>query len=135
VTSATARQRWGIGREADLTRLLLEARRVAEELGFGPVAASAVVTVVSELGRNILKYAGRGHVLLRPLAAPRAGIEIVVQDRGPGIEDLDAALRDHVSTSGTLGLGLPGVRRLVDEFAIETTAGEGTTVTVRKWLA
>jgi serine/threonine-protein kinase RsbT len=114
--------------------VLLEARSFATDLGFDAPAVAKVSTVVSELGRNILKYAGQGDVLLKELPGPPRGIEVVVSDRGPGIEDVEVALQDHFSSGGTLGLGLPGVRRLADEFDIQSAPGKGTRVTFRKWL-
>ena len=94
-----------------------------------------IATAVSELVRNILKYAGNGEIWLRRIKEPsRRGIEIEALDRGPGIADCEAAMLDHVSSGGTLGLGLPGVRRMMDEFSLESTPGEGTRVTARKWI-
>ncbi len=91
------------------------------------------MTTVSELARNILKYAGRGTIRLSCYGElGTEGIEIQAEDRGPGIADVEAAMRDHYSTSGTLGLGLPGVRRMMDSFTIDSAPGRGTRVTVRK---
>ena len=88
----------------------------------------------SELARNIVTYAKKGEIRLQALNGPsRRGIRVIAQDEGPGIPDLDQALRDGFSTSGGLGVGLPGVRRLVDEFKIESEPNAGTTVTVVKW--
>jgi serine/threonine-protein kinase RsbT len=127
--------RIAVADEAGLTHAVVEARRLASAAGFGAAGAAKIGTVVSELGRNILKYADRGDVSIRGAArGGRHGLTIVVRDRGPGIPDLEQALADHFSTSGTLGLGLPGVRRMVDEFDIESEAGRGTKVTVTMWL-
>ena len=94
-----------------------------------------IATAVSELARNILKYAVSGEIRLRQVDGPSGrGIEIEAVDRGPGIEDPEAAMRDHFSSGGTLGLGLPGVRRMMDEFSLESTPGEGTRVTAVKWM-
>ena len=94
-----------------------------------------IATTVSELARNILKYAGSGEICLRRVKKIGGrGIEIEATDRGPGIEDCDVAMQDHFSTSGTLGLGLPAVKRMMDEFSLESTPGEGTRVTARKWI-
>jgi len=126
--------RIGISDEGGLNRAILQARHQAMELGFDGTVAAMVSTAVSELGRNILKYAGSGEIVVR--AASRdgsSGIEVVAQDRGPGIDDIEQALSDHFSSSGTLGLGLPGVRRLAEDFEIESRPGEGTRVTFRKW--
>ena len=103
------------------------------EWGRGQTAALA--TVVSELTANVVKYARSGVVTVRTVhARGQPGIEVVVEDQGPGIPDLDFAMRDHASTGGTLGLGLPGTRRLVDEFEITTRPGEGTRVRIVKWV-
>lgn len=117
----------------DVTRAALQVRRCATAAGFDATRVALLATAVSELGSNVLKYAGRGEVVIAVAAGPRAGITVRVTDHGPGIADLDAALRDHHSTGGTLGLGLPGVRRMMDEFDIRSAPGQGTTVTVTKW--
>ena len=120
--------------DADVTRAVLEAGALCRHVGLRPDLQSRVTTAVSELARNILKYAGRGVVYVEVVLGPRSpGIQIVAQDRGPGIADPESALRDHFSTSGTLGLGLPGVRRLMDDFRLETKVGEGTRVTAVLW--
>ena len=109
--------------------------KLANELGFDLAMAMKMKTVVSELAHNILKYAGAGFIQIKPLQSDRGnGIEIHSSDRGPGIEDIEKALSDNFSTSGTLGLGLPGVKRLADEFEIDSAPGQGTKVTVRKWM-
>jgi serine/threonine-protein kinase RsbT len=100
---------------------------------FTEVAASALATAVSELARNVLVHASCGELVLRIRTGPDLGIVAVVLDHGPGIADLELALRDGYSTIGTLGLGLPSARRLVDELQIETDSATGTTVTVTKW--
>lgn len=127
-----------IATEADIVRARSGARDFARQLGFGPVDQSRITTAVSELARNVIKYAtdGRGHVRIQRAENPqgRGGIEVIVADEGPGIENLDFAMRDGTTTSGSLGLGLPGTRRLMDEMVIETASGSGTTITIRKWL-
>lgn len=117
----------------DVTRAALQVRRCATAADFDATKVALLATTVSELGTNVLKYAGTGEVIIVISDHPRAGITVRVTDRGPGIADLDAALRDHHSTGGTLGLGLPGVRRMMDEFDIQSAPGQGTTVTVTKW--
>jgi serine/threonine-protein kinase RsbT len=108
---------------------------VATDIGFDAVSVSRLTTATSELVRNVLKYATRGDAsILCQEKAGRIGIEIVVRDWGPGIPDLEAALTDHYSTSGTLGLGLPGVRRMMDDFEMQSTPGEGTVVRICHWL-
>ncbi|MFT5375787.1 MAG: serine/threonine-protein kinase RsbT [Candidatus Latescibacterota bacterium] len=124
-----------IQNEHDVLRAVMEAGKTASTVGFDASASQMISTAVSELARNIMKYAGKGEVIIRPLSKEHLqGVEIKVQDRGQGIEDVEKALDDHYSTSGTLGLGLPGVKRLMDDFEIESTLGEGTRVTIRKWL-
>ena len=114
-----------------------QAREAAKGLGFGLVDQSRITTAVSELARNVVRYAtnSRGEVLIRTLTAPDrgTGIEIVVRDEGPGIPNVDQALRDGFTTGNGLGMGLPGAKRLMDEMTIDSALGHGTTVTVRKW--
>jgi len=96
---------------------------------------SPVATAISEIARNIIQYAGEGEVVLSEVRKEgRSGILIVARDQGPGIANLELAMQDGYSTSGGLGLGLSGARRLVDEFEIVSELGKGTTVTMRKWL-
>lgn len=124
-----------ITREMDVARAIIQARKCAAACGFDTTRQTLISTSVSELARNILKYASRGEIVIRTLEErDRHGLEIVARDRGPGIEDVDAATQDHVSTGGTLGLGLPGVKRMMDEFELVSKVKHGTTVTVRKWL-
>lgn len=93
-----------------------------------------IATAISELARNIVTYAKRGEIRMRRLTnSSKHGILVIAKDEGPGIENIDVALQDGFSTSGSLGLGLPGVKRLVDEFAIDSKVKGGTTVTVKKW--
>ena len=121
--------------ESDVARAIVQANRISRAGQFRSVDQSRIATAVSELARNILKYAGHGEITLRWIAAgARAGMEIVAEDKGPGIADTDRALLDHFSSSGTLGLGLPGVQRMMDEFDLASEPGAGTRVTVRKWL-
>jgi serine/threonine-protein kinase RsbT len=115
--------------------IMMATDKLTNELGFDLAIVMKMKTVVSELAHNILKYAGVGFINLMPLESDRQrGIEICCTDRGPGIEDLEKALSDNFSTSGTLGLGLPGVKRLADEFEIDSAPDQGTKVTVRKWI-
>jgi serine/threonine-protein kinase RsbT len=103
-------------------------------LGFTSSDATLIATAISELARNIVSYARTGKIVLRGIqASSRVGIQVVASDEGPGIADIRKALRDGFSTSGSLGLGLPGVRRLMDEFGITSQPGHGTTVVVKKW--
>jgi anti-sigma regulatory factor (Ser/Thr protein kinase) len=122
--------------EQDLSRVIAEANGLSRSVGLGALESNRFATAVSELGRNILKYAGAGEVLLEEVNADgRAGVEASAVDRGPGIPDVERALRDHFSSGGTLGLGLPGVRRMMDEFEIDSVPGRGTTVTVRLYVS
>ena len=121
--------------EADTIQAVLQTKRMAHSLGFDEYNCQMISTAVSELVRNILKYAGSGEVIIVPLTQERrTGIEIVVKDRGPGIADLDQAMQDNFSSSGTLGLGLPGVKRLMDEFEINSEVNVGTQVVIKQWL-
>ncbi|MFB3133195.1 MAG: anti-sigma regulatory factor [Rhodothermales bacterium] len=127
--------RYRIEKEGDIIQAVVRARRLSEEHGFRVVVANMIATSVSELARNILKYADSGEIRLRVVAkGMRRGIEVVAEDRGPGISNPDEALKDHFSSSGTLGLGLSGVKRMMDEFQLESAPQQGTRVTVRKWL-
>ncbi len=120
--------------EVDASRAVLEANRYCLASGLSETASQMVSTAVSELARNILKYAGRGEIRLRRVEdGVRRGVEIEALDRGPGIPDAESAMRDHFSTGGTLGLGLPGVARMMDEFELESEPGHGTRVRARKW--
>ena len=121
--------------EPDASRAVLESTLYSRAAGFDETSSRMIATAVSELARNILKYAGAGEIRLRKVEGRNGvGIEIEAVDRGPGIEDSEAAMRDHFSSGGTLGLGLPGVRRLMDDFSLESTPGEGTCVTAVKWI-
>jgi anti-sigma regulatory factor (Ser/Thr protein kinase) len=113
---------------------VVTATELARGLELSEADSRAVGTVVSELATNIIKYAARGRVTIQEVeSGGRIGLQVTVSDRGPGIADVREALQDHFSSSGTLGLGLPGVRRMMDDFEIESEVGVGTTVTVRKW--
>jgi len=120
--------------DSDIVAARMYGRELAVQMGFPSGPATLIATAISELARNILLYAHRGEITLTPLrVASRRGLMVVARDQGPGIPDVDRALQDGYSTSGRLGLGLPGVRRLVDEFSLETRSGQGTTVVVKKW--
>jgi serine/threonine-protein kinase RsbT len=125
-----------IGDDADVAVAVLRVGEEADAVGLDAADRARIVTAASELATNILKYARRGSLRVRRLVeVARSGLEIVAEDRGPGIPDVEKALQDRFSTSGTLGLGLPGVRRMMDEFEIRSTPGRGTRVLVRKWRA
>lgn len=124
-----------ITHEADL----LEARRcsrvLATEIGFEGVSLTLIATAISELARNILNYAGFGEIRLRQVSRGEdRGLSVVAHDDGPGIADIELAMRDGYSSGGGLGLGLPGTKRLMDDFDLVSESGHGTTVTTVKWL-
>jgi serine/threonine-protein kinase RsbT len=109
-------------------------REMATRIGFSGSDLTMIATAISEVVRNIVIYAGSGELLLAPAQqGGRQGILIVARDEGPGIADLEMAMMDGFSTGGSLGLGLPGSKRLMDDFDIASTPGAGTTVTMRKW--
>ena len=119
----------------DIINAREQVREMAADIGFSQVERVRFVAAVTELAQNMVRYAGSGIILLRGTRNDRTdGLTIVASDEGPGIENPNLASRDGYSTSGGLGLGLPGVRRIMDEFRITTHAGRGTTVTVTKWL-
>ncbi len=125
--------------EDDIVLARQRAREVARGLGFGVVDQSRVATAVSELARNVVRYAtdGCGDARIRTLPPagerPGWGIEVVVADNGPGIADVAKTLREGSSSGRGMGLGLPGTRRLMDEMRLDSAPGRGTTVTIRKW--
>lgn len=123
-----------IASDLDIIKARQEGRRAAEKIGFQLTDLALIATAISELTRNIVRYAKRGELTIRPVTGPlHQGIEIVARDEGPGIKDTEQALEVGYSTSGGLGLGLPGVRRLMDEFSIQSKPGSGTTVIASKW--
>ena len=125
-----------IKREEDIVWSRGQGGDLARSLGFGLVDQSRIATAISELTRNIIRYAQRGQCIIRSMDEnDRVGIEILCEDQGPGIPDIEAALRDGFSSqAGTgLGIGLPGARRLMDEMDIQSAPGEGTRIVVRKW--
>ena len=110
------------------------ARDTAKAMGFGAIDQARIATAVSELARNIFLYAGTGSVSVREIErSGRKGIEIVCEDQGPGIMSIDLVMQDGYSTSRGMGMGLPGAKRLMDEFEIRSSEGHGTTITCRKW--
>jgi serine/threonine-protein kinase RsbT len=126
--------------EDDIVLSRQRARETAKQLGFAAVDQSRIATAVSELTRNVVRYAtdGRGEVTIRELSPSsdgpgRVGIEIVVSDEGPGIPDVGQALRDGYTSGSGMGMGLPGTRRLMDEMSVDSAVGRGTVVTIRKW--
>ena len=123
-----------INSDQDIVVARQKGRVLAGELGFSSGDATLIATAISELARNIVSYARTGEIRLKGIhGSSRVGILVVAEDDGPGITDIRQALRDGFSTSGSLGLGLPGVRRLMDEFEISSQPGKGTMVAVKKW--
>jgi serine/threonine-protein kinase RsbT len=123
-----------IARDADVVVARHKGRQVALALGFGGTDLTLIATAISEIARNIVKFADRGELLIAEVSeGDRRGITIVARDVGPGIKDLPRAMKDGFSTYEGLGLGLPGAKRLMDQFDIATEVGKGTTVTMTKW--
>ena len=122
--------------EEDIVTARQIGRDIAKEIGFRLVETTQIATAISELARNILIYAQKGIVTIKIVSQNNdiKGMEIVAQDTGPGIEHVEWVMRDGYSTSKGLGLGLPGTKRLMDEFFLESEPGRGTTVRVEKWL-
>lgn len=119
---------------SDAAQAVYSARRLTAQIGFNEASQFLIATAVSELATNIVRYAGRGEVELRVLhEAGRCGIEVVASDQGPGIADMEKAMTEHFSSGDSLGLGLPSVKRIMDEFTIESKRGRGTTIVARKW--
>ena len=126
--------RVAINSDQDIVSARQKGRAMAIELGFSSGDATLIATAISELARNIVSYARKGQITLKGVqGSSRVGILVIASDKGPGILDIRQALRDGFSTSGSLGLGLPGVRRLMDEFEITSQPNLGTTVAVKKW--
>ena len=120
--------------DLDIVEARQQGRTMASQLGFTSSELTLVATAISELARNIVAYASRGEITLKLVNhSEKQGIVVIASDEGPGIRDISLALQDGYSTSRSLGMGLPGVRRLMDEFEIETTLGQGTKVIVKKW--
>lgn len=114
---------------------IMEARKAATAIGFGESICQMIATAVSELANNIIKYAGHGEILMdRIVDGSRVGMEVIARDSGPGMKDIQKSMEDHYSTGDTLGLGLPGVKRMMDDIELTSEPGQGTTVTFRKWL-
>ena len=124
-----------IDSEHDILTARQRGRELAEEVGFTGSDLTIFATAISEIARNIVQYAERGEITIGVVRdGERPGIVVVARDEGPGIPDVEQAMQDGYSTGRSLGLGLPGARRLMDEFDLRSTAGEGTTVTMKKWM-
>lgn len=124
-----------IEREEDVVLARQKGRQLAAETGFSNTDRTIIALAISEIARNIISYARRGEVTMRRVDdGIRVGILIVAHDEGPGIVDIDLAMRDGYSTGKSLGVGLPGTKRIMDEFELTSTVGKGTTVKMTRWL-
>ena len=124
-----------IDHEADIVTARQMGRTVAANVGFAGSELTLIATAISEVARNIVSYAVRGEIIIDAVRrGDRVGICIVAADEGPGIAEIEVAMRDGYSTGKSLGLGLPGAKRLMDEFEIESEVGKGTRITMRKWV-
>ena len=122
--------------DLDIVRARQSGRELASRIGFSVTDLTLISTAISEVARNITTYAGQGEILFRLVDnSERRGITVEARDQGPGIADLERALQDGYSTGKGMGLGLPGARRLMDDFEIRSEPGQGTTVVMSKWLS
>ena len=125
-----------IQNSADIVAARQQGRALAAIAGFSHSNLTIIATAISEVARNIVEYAKEGEVIITLIDdATKKGVEIVASDQGPGIADISTVMRDGFSTGKGLGIGLPGARRLMDEFAIASAVGAGTIVTMKKWVA
>ena len=123
-----------IAADVDIVQARQTGRELAAEIGFSAGDQTVIAAAISEIARNILMYAKRGEVrFTKIIDGTRQGLIVVAQDDGPGIRDVSRAMQDGYSTSGGLGLGLPGARRLMDEFEVASSPGHGTRITMSKW--
>lgn len=123
-----------INSEGDLVLARKTLRDTATAMGFGVTDVTRIVTAASELTRNVFRYAGSGVMHWRQVnSGEKVGLELLFEDHGPGIADIEQALEMGYTTGGGLGLGLPGAKRLMDEMEIESAVGQGTRITVKKW--
>jgi serine/threonine-protein kinase RsbT len=130
-----AETRVPIEHEGDIVTARQKGRELAAASGLSATEQTLIATAISEVARNIVVYARRGEVLLaRVEDHGRRGVMVVARDEGPGIPDPELAMRDGYSTSHSMGMGLPGARRLMDEFELSTMVGKGTSITMKKWV-
>lgn len=131
----TGETRVPINHEVDIVAARQKGRELAARSGLSPTEQTLIATAISEVARNIVVYAQHGEVVLATIEQQgRRGVLVVARDDGPGIRDPDLAMRDGYSTTRSLGMGLPGARRLMDEFELASVLGKGTTVTMKKWV-
>jgi serine/threonine-protein kinase RsbT len=124
-----------IQNSADIVAARQQGRTLASQAGFSHSNLTIIATAISEVARNIVEYAKEGEVIITLISdTTKKGVEIIASDQGPGIADVSTVMRDGYSTGKGLGIGLPGARRLMDEFAIASAIGTGTTVTMKKWV-
>jgi serine/threonine-protein kinase RsbT len=129
-----AETRVAIANEADIVTARQKGRELAVAGGFSMTEQTLIATAISEVARNIVEYAERGEIALSVVERNgRCGLVVVAEDHGPGIEDPSLAMRDGYSTGNSLGMGLPGAKRLMDEFNLDTGVGRGTIITMKKW--
>ncbi len=120
--------------DLDIVAARMAARDMAKAMGFGAIDQARIATAISELARNIYLYAGEGTVTVSEVQQGiRKGLEVICDDQGPGIEDISLVMTDGYTTSKGMGMGMPGARRLMDDFEIISIVGEGTKITCRKW--
>ena len=123
-----------ISEATDVAYAALDAKCFARDLGFSIADQYTIATTVSELAQNIVKYADFGHLSFKTIQQDSdVGIEVLAKDWGPGIENINRAMTDNFSTGGTMGVGLPGTKRLMDDFHVNSAPGQGTEVIVKKW--
>lgn len=131
----TAETRVPIQHEADIVIARQKGRELAAASGFSKTEQTLIATAISEVARNIVVYAQHGEIVLAESEhLGRMGVVVIARDEGPGIENIELAMRDGYSTANSLGMGLPGAKRLMDEFDLTSTPGKGTTVTMKKWI-
>jgi serine/threonine-protein kinase RsbT len=124
-----------IQNSADIVAARQQGRNLASQAGFSHSNLTIIATAISEVARNIVEYAKEGEVIITLISdASKKGVEIIAADNGPGIPDVTTVMRDGFSTGKGLGIGLPGAKRLMDEFAIASQVGNGTVVTMKKWV-
>lgn len=131
--AVTSTENLPVQTEPDVVTVRRRVRELSTQLGFSLVDQTKVVTAASELARNTIIYGGGGSVVMESLNGPRIGLRLTFEDKGPGIPDIELALRNGFTTGSGMGLGLGGAKRLVNDFDIVSRVGEGTKVTITRW--